>query len=230
MQGIAREVNLSETTFPTVTGDHAYDVRIFTPNSELPFAGHPSLGTAWALGPGEWTQRSPGGQLVVTADASGADMDQPEPEIVAVDPDPCVRALGLRHAVGAWRGTVLGLSHVFVPTEAAVDALAPDPAAVAAAARPARGGCRAPLCCRSPETLHVRVFAPVAGVVEDPGTGSAAGPAAVLAREVLGTSAAVTIRQGDEIGRPSRIRVSLDGGRVRVGGAVTACADGKFTL
>ena len=50
MQAIAREVNLSETTFPTVTGDGAYDVRIFTPGMELPFAGHPSLGTAWTLG------------------------------------------------------------------------------------------------------------------------------------------------------------------------------------
>jgi PhzF family phenazine biosynthesis protein len=52
MQAIAREVNLSETTFPTVTGPGAYRNRIFTPATELPFAGHPSLGTAWALCPG----------------------------------------------------------------------------------------------------------------------------------------------------------------------------------
>ena len=49
MQAVAREVNLSETTFPVVTGPASYSNRIFTPSAELPFAGHPSLGTAWAL-------------------------------------------------------------------------------------------------------------------------------------------------------------------------------------
>ena len=52
MQRIAREVNLSETTFPIRTGEDAYEMRIFTPTSELSFAGHPSVGTAWVMGPG----------------------------------------------------------------------------------------------------------------------------------------------------------------------------------
>ena len=56
MAGIAREVNLSETTFPTVTADGAYRTRIWTPGGELPFAGHPTLGTAWVLGAGRWEQ------------------------------------------------------------------------------------------------------------------------------------------------------------------------------
>src|SRR5437870_1889102 len=49
MQKIAREMNLSETTFVTAARDDGYDVRIFTPTEELPFAGHPTLGTAWVL-------------------------------------------------------------------------------------------------------------------------------------------------------------------------------------
>ncbi len=49
LQALAREFNLSETTFPTLRSETAYDVRIFTPDTEIPFAGHPSVGTAWLL-------------------------------------------------------------------------------------------------------------------------------------------------------------------------------------
>jgi trans-2,3-dihydro-3-hydroxyanthranilate isomerase len=52
MQAVAREVNLSETTFPIQTGNDSYEMRIFSPTLELPFAGHPSIGTAWVLGAG----------------------------------------------------------------------------------------------------------------------------------------------------------------------------------
>jgi len=85
--GIAREVKLSETTFPTVTGAGAYDVRILTPTSELPFAGHPTIGTAWVLGPGTWAQTSPRATVRVEADAGGARMTQPAPTFVASPPD-----------------------------------------------------------------------------------------------------------------------------------------------
>ncbi len=60
MPHIAREANLSEPTFPVQTGPNAYEMRIFTPAAELPSAGHPSLGTAWLLGPGRWTQTTAG--------------------------------------------------------------------------------------------------------------------------------------------------------------------------
>ena len=93
MQALAREVNLSETAFPTVLAEDAYDVRIFTPQVELPFAGHPSIGTAWVLGPRAWTQTSPGATVTVEADATGAVMSQPDPELTAVDPAPLVDAL-----------------------------------------------------------------------------------------------------------------------------------------
>jgi trans-2,3-dihydro-3-hydroxyanthranilate isomerase len=78
--------------------------------------------------------------------------------------------------------------------------------------------------------LHVRAFVPLAGIPEDPGTGSAAGPVAVMAGRLWGTAKAVTIRQGDEIGRPSRIEVSTETDEPRVGGRVAACAEGRFTL
>ncbi len=71
---IAREVNLSETTFPTVTGPGSYSMRVFTPASELSFAGHPSIGTAWVLGPGRWTQTTSGATVTVEASNEGSEM------------------------------------------------------------------------------------------------------------------------------------------------------------
>src|SRR5580704_17577675 len=82
MAAIAREANLSETTFPTVTGPGRYSVRILTPEAEVPFAGHPTLGTAWTLGPGSWTQTSPGATVKVEVDGDGAHMTQPDPTFV----------------------------------------------------------------------------------------------------------------------------------------------------
>ena len=79
-------------------------------------------------------------------------------------------------------------------------------------------------------TLHVRVFVPGAGVPEDPGTGSAAGPIALLARRRWGTDVDVVIRQGDETGRPCRIDAHAEEGAIRVGGRVTACAEGNFVV
>lgn len=227
---LAREVNLSETTFPVVTGDGTYEMRIFTPAAELPFAGHPSLGTAWVLGPGRWTQTTSGGTVVVEADASGAVMAVPDPTIVEVDPSGAVAALGLPGADGAYLADAVGMRHVVVVTDAPLERLAPDQAAVAAAARRAGGQSLCPVRRLDDATLHVRAFLPGAGIPEDPGTGSAAGPIALLARRLWGTAIDVTILQGAEMGRPCRIEVHAEEGELRVGGRVCASASGHFTL
>lgn len=230
MAAIAREVNLSETTFPTVTGEASYEMRIFTPTAELPFAGHPSLGTAWALGPRRWEQTTGGGTVLVEADAAGATMSQPQPVVTDADPEAPVKALGLSGARGAHVAEAVGMRHLVVATDTPLERLNPDPGAVAAASR--RAGVSTVVAVRplDERTLHVRVFAPAVGVEEDPGTGSAAGPAAVVARRTWGTADAVTILQGAEIGRPCRIQVDLDSSRVQMGGRVVACAEGRFTL
>jgi trans-2,3-dihydro-3-hydroxyanthranilate isomerase len=230
MPAVAREVNLSETTFPVVVSEDEYEVRIFTPGQELPFAGHPTIGTAWVLGAQRWRQTSPGGTVTVVAAATGAVMTQPDPELVEVDAAPCVAALGLAGAEGAYLATVAGMTHVLVPTEAPIDRLGPDLAAVAEAARRSGGKSLAPMRRIDDTTLHVRVFVPDAGIAEDPGTGSAAGAAGVLARRLWATAVDVTIRQGDEMGRPCRLEVHAEDGNVRVGGRVAACAEGTFTL
>ena len=229
---VAREVNLSETTFPVVTGAASYEMRIFTPGAELPFAGHPSLGTAWVLGPTRWTQTTAGATVVVEADATGATMELPDPPIAAADEaaPAAAAALGLPGAEGAFLADSGGMRHLLVATEAPLERLAPDFVAVAAAARSA--GARSVCALRRLDdaTLHVRVFLPGAGIPEDPGTGSAAGPVALVARRRWGTNADVTILQGAEMGRPCRLEVHAEEGALRVGGRVAACASGRFTL
>jgi trans-2,3-dihydro-3-hydroxyanthranilate isomerase len=230
MAAIAREVNLSETTFPTVTGDGEYDVRIFTPAVELPFAGHPSLGTAWTLGPGRWMQTSPGATIAIEADADGALMSPPEPIFTEVDPAPLAAAVGLAEGRAAVTADIVGLVHSIVATDAPIDKLAPAGGAVRGAAAAVGAASIAVVRRDGPDGLHVRVFVPGAGVPEDPGTGSAAGPIGVFARTVWDTPADITISQGSEIGRPCRIEVHAEPGAVRVGGRVSSCAEGAFTL
>lgn len=232
MAAIAREVNLSETTFPTLTGEHCYEMRIFTPTTELPFAGHPSLGTAWVLGPGSWEQTTEGATVVVEADASGATMGQPDPVFhdAGAAGAAAVEALGLPGARGIQVAEAAGMRHLVVATDVALDRLDPEPGAVVAASRRAGSATLAAVRRLDDHTLHVRVFAPAAGVTEDPGTGSAAGPVAMVARLTWGTAEDVTILQGAEVGRPCRIEVHAEAGRVRVAGRVAACAEGRFTL
>ncbi len=229
-QAIAREVNLSETTFPVVTGDGAYEMRIFTPSSELPFAGHPSLGTAWVLGPGRWAQTTAGATVAIEADADGAVMTQPDPVLTATDPAAGADAMGLPGAVGAVVAEAAGIRHLVLATEAPIEAITPDLAKVATVTRQAGATTLAVVRRLDDDALHVRVFVPAAGIAEDPGTGAAAGPIATFARRQWGTDVDVTIFQGAEIGRPCRIEVHAEEGAVRVGGRVVACATGRFTL
>lgn len=228
MAALAREVNLSETSFPVVIADGEYEVRIFTPAEELAFSGHPTLGTAWVLGPGRWTQRSAGATVLVEASSEGAVMEAPEPTFEEVDRLSAVEALGLPGAELALVADA-GIRHLLVATEAPIGGLAPNLAAVASVQRSHRTTSVAAVRRVDDRTLHARVFCPGAGIPEDPGTGSAAGPLARLARQLWSVDADVTIHQGDEIGRPCRITVHA-GDILKVGGAVTACAEGHFTL
>lgn len=234
MQAIARKVNLSETTFVTLTDADTYDVRIFTASTELPFAGHPSIGTAWALGPGRWTQRSAGATVVVEASEAGAVMGQPDPTFTEVYPEDLAAALGLtpaqvRHATLIEVG---GTKHVLVAVDEAapLDRLRPDPVGLRLAARALDAGPVGVGVVRRLDdaTLHARLWVPGDTMWEDPGTGSAAGPFGVLARRLWGTGEDVVILQGAEMGRPCRIEVHAEVGNIRVGGRVAACAEGRF--
>jgi trans-2,3-dihydro-3-hydroxyanthranilate isomerase len=232
MQAIAREANLSETTFVTQTGDDTYDVRIWTTAGELPFAGHPSLGSAWALGPGRWTQTSPGATVVIEVSEAGAVMSQPDPVFTEVYPEEVCEALGLPVASvrTATVAEVGGTRHLLVPTDAPIDALQPDNRALVAATRSLRTTGVGVLRRVDDATLHARLFMPGASLVEDPGTGSAAGPFGLLARRLWSTDEDIVILQGAEMGRPCRLEVHAEERNLRVGGRVAACAEGRFVL
>jgi trans-2,3-dihydro-3-hydroxyanthranilate isomerase len=231
MQAIAREANLSETTFPSKTGEDSYEMRIFSPMLELPFAGHPSLGTGWLLGPRRWTQVTSGATVTVEADEEGARMSQPQPQFEALDEqhEAVLAALGLRTADGICRATVGGITHVLVATTEALDGLTPDLTRVAQASRECRAHTIAPMRADDRSTLYARVFGPAAGLDEDAGSGSAAGAIGLFARQLWGTDERIIVGMGAEIRRPSRIEVDITS-EILVGGRVTISAEGTFLV
>jgi trans-2,3-dihydro-3-hydroxyanthranilate isomerase len=237
MQSVAREANLSETTFVTSVGEGAYSMRIFTPSSELPFAGHPSLGTAWVLGPGTWEQTTPGAVVRVDVDEGGAEMSQPDPELTEVSPEGVAAALGVPGVEGAFLSVAGGTAHVLVPTTAPLDSIAPDLASVARVSVALGGMSLAPFRRLSDSELHARVFVPAGGIAEDPGTGSAAGPIAchLCRHELVEWGEWIEITQGVEIRRPSTLfaRAQGAGGQivgVECGGRAVVVARGEFRL
>ena len=245
MQAIAFEIGFSETTFvlPAEAGGTAR-VRIFTPRAELPFAGHPTLGTAWVLAAP--LQRAAveletgAGIVPVTLerDESGAivfgRMLQPVPTVERYpEEDRLFEALGVARAVLPVERYDNGPLHVFVVLESreAVASLAPDLRLLT--------GLEVNVSCVAGEgpSWKSRMFAPALGVPEDPATGSAAGPLVChLCRHGLvpwGTE--VVISQGDEIGRPSTLFARADGGpdgieRVEVGGSAVVVARGEYRI
>jgi len=230
MQPIAREMMLSETTFITRRSERAYSMRIFTPSIELPFAGHPTLGTAWLMGPGDWTQTTSGGSVPVRVNADGAEMTQPAPAVVQVD-DPGVReAAGLDQVLRVWRAEAAGNAHLVAAVDSPLEAMRPRADLVQDVLQRHDTTTFGLMRRLDERTLHVRVFFQGSGIVEDPGTGSFAGPAALLARAQWDLDADILIRQGDEIGRPCRIRVHADPDDLRVGGGVVLAAEGEFAI
>jgi trans-2,3-dihydro-3-hydroxyanthranilate isomerase len=244
MQRLARELNVAETVFllpPASGGD--VRIRIFTPGTELPFAGHPVLGTAFvvaeALGTDVVTLETGAGLVPIALERDGGRpvfgrMRQPIPSW-----EPYQRTGELLAALGA-EGSLLpvelyrnGPAFVYVQlaSEEAVAAVRPDLAALAelevgANCFAGRG-----------HSWKTRMFYPSVGVPEDPATGSAAGPLAVhLARHGrIGFGEQIEIRQGAEIGRPSLLYATVTGegdriDSVEVGGTALIVAEGRFRV
>jgi trans-2,3-dihydro-3-hydroxyanthranilate isomerase len=241
MQRLARELNLSETVF-ALHGDEGADarIRIFTPAAELPFAGHPVLGSAFVVAERAGQEvvhlRTGAGVVPVSLSRPGfGEMEQPIPVVEEFDrAQPLLRALGVERSVLPVQAYRNGPLHVYVglEDEAAVAALRPDLTALADLGE-LGVGCFA----GTDGRFKSRNVAPGLGVPEDPATGSAAGPLALhLARHGrIGWGEQIEIRQGAEIGRPSLLRARVDGARdqivrVVVGGSAVVVARGEFDL
>jgi trans-2,3-dihydro-3-hydroxyanthranilate isomerase len=246
LQPLAREMHLSETVFCyPARGPGHVRIRIFTPEHELPFAGHPVLGAAFVLAAPlqlpEIVLETGAGPVPVRIERDGprivfGRMTQPVPRIETVaDPSALFRALGVTRAELPVELYDNGPRHVFVAlgSEAEVAALEPDFQALARLYPRGTTNCFA----GAGRRWKTRAFAPGAGVSEDPATGSAAGPLAChLARHGrIPFGEEIEIRQGAEIARPSVLFARVDGTaaaieRVEVGGSAVTVARGEFRL
>jgi trans-2,3-dihydro-3-hydroxyanthranilate isomerase len=245
LQRLARETNFSETTFVfPPEGDGHVRMRIFTPGTEVPFAGHPTLGTAFVLGGplqlGEIRIETGRGTVPVRLEREGArivfgTMEQPLPKITPFDAvDELLAALGVREAQLPVELYDNGIEHIYVALSSReeVASLQPDIARLAAIG-PYGINCFAGEGTR----WKTRMFHQAFGVSEDPATGSAAGPLALhLVRHgLLEPGTEIEIEQGVEIGRPSKLYARVDGSadaveRIEVGGSAVIVARGEFRL
>jgi trans-2,3-dihydro-3-hydroxyanthranilate isomerase len=246
MQSLAREMKFSESVFvlPPESDGHVL-MRIFTPTAEVPFAGHPTLGTAFVLaGPlqvEEIRLETLSGVVPVALEREGdrivfGRMQQPLPTWGSFEGEADLLAgLGLERAELPVELYDNGMHHVYVafPSLEEVAALQPDLTAFSDA--PAVLGIN----CFAGEGTHwkTRMFSPSGGFMEDPATGSAAGPLSVhLARHGrIAFGEEIEISQGAEIGRPSTLYARADGTadeleRVEVGGSAVIVARGEFRL
>lgn len=228
MQAIARHLGYSETAFLTAQGDGAYRVRYFSPEAEVPFCGHATIASAVAIadrdGPGALRFETRAGRVDVETgrDSEGAyavltsvpaHVDLPADGLVEralaalrwsiddLDPDlpPRVAFAGARHLVLATpsRARLAGLDYDFAALRALM--LEHDLTTVALVHR------------ASATRFHVRNPFPVGGVVEDPATGAAAAAFGAYLRALgeVEPPAEVTLLQGEDMGRPSRLQVQV---------------------
>jgi trans-2,3-dihydro-3-hydroxyanthranilate isomerase len=247
LQLIAREMNLSETVFVyKPEGEGHARIRIFTPMIEMPFAGHPTLGTAFILsGPLQADEiRLETGMGMVPVrlerDDSGrivfGRMEQPLPAIEPYpDDEELLEILGIERSELPIELYDNGVRHVYVclGSEEEVAALRPDLNRLAEQSVALCFNCFAGEGAR----WKTRMFAPGGGVTEDPATGSAAGPLALhLARHGrIEFGDEIEISQGVEIGRPSTLFARVEGSaddvqRVEVGGSAVTVARGELSI
>jgi len=253
MQAIASWTNLSETIFllpPNAGAD--YRVRIFTPRQELPFAGHPSVGAAWAVldqglatpRAGALVQQCAAGLLPVRIAGDAADarpsvrapraLLRMPPDGVEALLDTALRTMGAGDAAHALLDNGPRWWCVDLVEAAAVRALVPPLNDIAALCL-ASDAVGLAVCGRSDADDHafaVRAFCPQDGIAEDPVTGSAnAAIAAWLHTDRAGAGEVVryVASQGRELGRDGRVEVEIDpAGEVWIGGAVQAVIRGTF--
>lgn len=243
MQRIAGWTNLSETTFllaPTAP-EASYRLRIFTPRRELPFAGHPTIGSAHAALEsgfaraidGKLKQECGAGVLELTVEGERAArrifVKAPTPRITPVEAPLFGKARALRIDVGpVWVVADLGDART-------VDTLEPDMAAITelSHALEASGATVFGRTGNAVAPIHVRSFAPAHGIPEDPvcGSGNVSVAAYLRATGLLKEFGPdYTARQGMQVGRDGRVQVRVSADGIRIGGEAVTCVDGSLRV
>ena len=240
MQDIAREMNFSETTFVTARHDDRATVRIFTPTMELPFAGHPTLGTAWVLagGEGEYTLDLGVGPVRVTFVDGLGWMEPPDvqfngtfeadkaAELVGIDVADLDSDYPLQFAEIGPKFILIGVKTLDALRRASLNGdLHADYLANGV-------GVQCVFVFTSDSygddaDYAARMFFYAGSVREDPATGSANSAFAAYLKDLFGTGRTYVVDQGVEMQRASRLYLEI-GESNRVGGRVQAVATGEF--
>ncbi|HZQ72333.1 MAG TPA: PhzF family phenazine biosynthesis protein [Burkholderiales bacterium] len=234
MQRIACWTNLSETTFLLGSDKADYRLRIFTPRAELPFAGHPTIGSAHAALEAGFvpkkavlTQECAAGLIELRLEDDRIFLKGPPPELETLDVDPSAVGIPLKPASSLVRVAVGPVWLVGEMSDArALAALKPDMSALAewTASLKATG---VTVFAKSDDcvaALHVRSFAPAHGIPEDPVCGS--GNLAVAS--VFHQESSYTARQGGALGRDGRVFIRKEKDATWLGGSCVTCVEGEI--
>jgi len=245
MKRIANWTNLSETTFICKSSSADYRLRIFTPKRELPFAGHPTIGSAHAAREAgiisddtkEFRQDCTAGIISLSVDDEGgihARVPRPKIARAQMKPDELCDALGPLTCV---EPLLIDVGPVWLATRLeSVDALYSiniDPAKITELSHAVKATGLTVYAVDEASEVHVRSFAPAEGILEDPVCGS--GNAAVAAHirdsgiiDIIGST--YTARQGAALGRNGKIQVRVEGEDVSIGGQAVTAIDGTIYL
>lgn len=245
MQAIANWTNLSETTFvsPATDASADYSVRIFTPKSELPFAGHPTLGTAHAVieaglampKNGKVVQQCAVGLVEVSVAGTGLSFRLPR---YAYEEAPEASQLADALGEGAIKGApqIVNVGPRWVIAELAsaetVEQLQPDLQILADYDR-AQSTTGMTVYAEKPDGgIVVRSFAPADGIAEDPVCGSGNGAVAAyrLKAQQVSAGSEYVASQGRQVGRDGNVRVRIEGDAIHVGGDCVTVVDGTFRI
>jgi len=257
LQQVAREMNLSETTFvfPPSHPDANFDVRIFTPGKEIPFAGHPTLGTAFILmhaglipssknklilnfkaglisvqqkEDGIFLMKTPGGKILQTLSNTKKVADTLGVKLNHIEPN-----LPIQTVTTGFPGLLVPITSLGAMKGILLDLVLLKPLLKEAKADMIYPFTRQTL--DQENSIHARGFAPFIGIPEDPGTGSVASALGYYLNKKNSQEKRIIIEQGYEMKRPSNIIVKIDevkGGtnEIRVGGRVRLVFKGTLYL
>ena len=241
MQRIARWTNLSETTFLLPSAKADYRVRIFTPAHELPFAGHPTIGSAYAAmraglatpRDGAMVQECGAGLLDLSSEGTKIYVRSPRPKITEVKNVASAFGIPLAppaHLIKVDVGPVWLVGEM--SDAAALAALKPDMTALAEWTT-SLGATGVTVLAPSGErdcAVHVRSFAPAGGVPEDPVCGSGNISVAAYLRHFERAQSAYVARQGMQLGRDGRVYLRVDASDIWLGGEAVACVEGMLAI
>jgi PhzF family phenazine biosynthesis protein len=244
MQHIACWTNLSETTFvlPPTSGKADYLLRIFTPRMELPFAGHPTIGSAHAVleggiakaRDGRLRQECGAGILELQVEGETLWLDSPKGTETAFS-----EASALEKMLGAkvkGAPVIMNIGPRWLVAElgdaGAVDALAPDlPAVAALSERLEIGGVTVyGAASAGKAAIHVRSFAPAHGIPEDPVCGSGNISVAAYLRKAGRLAGGYVARQGMQMGRDGQVSIRYEGDKILIGGSAVTCVEGVLRV